>query len=158
MEAAALAFASASQLGTAGNCSSSSSSSAGSRSIRFMQIKPNRIALKFKPSRSSIRASATGEEDSGLQHASAAAPEGPWKYLKIIPKPLSIKAAVATNHKICSNFLFLYDSLPIFTHAISGLEDWAAMENAFQEFDGLVRSCTWSRNRKNIILMGDAQY
>lgn len=89
------------------------------------------------------------ENGPGLQHASAAVPEGPWKYLKIIPKPLSIKAAVATNHKICSNFLFLYDGIPIFTHAISGLEDWAAMENAFQEFDGFVRSCTWSRNRSD---------
>nr|GMD53188.1 imidazole glycerol phosphate synthase hisHF, chloroplastic [Ipomoea batatas] len=62
MEAAA--FTSASQLGIAGKFSSSSSSSAGSRFLRFLQNKPNSIDLNFKASRSSIRASATGEEDS----------------------------------------------------------------------------------------------
>nr|GMD51331.1 imidazole glycerol phosphate synthase hisHF, chloroplastic-like [Ipomoea batatas]GME15413.1 imidazole glycerol phosphate synthase hisHF, chloroplastic-like [Ipomoea batatas] len=62
MEAAA--FTSASQLGIAGKFSSSSSSSACSRSLRFLQNKHNSIDLNSKPSRSSIRASATGEEDS----------------------------------------------------------------------------------------------
>nr|GMD57991.1 imidazole glycerol phosphate synthase hisHF, chloroplastic-like [Ipomoea batatas] len=56
------AFTSASQLGIAGKSSSSSSSSAGYRSLHFLQNKPNSIDLNFKPSRSSIRAS--GEEDS----------------------------------------------------------------------------------------------
>nr|GLL38344.1 imidazole glycerol phosphate synthase hisHF, chloroplastic-like [Ipomoea trifida] len=64
MEAAA--FTSASQLGIAGKFSSSSSSSAVSRSLRFLQNKPNSIDINFKASRSSIRASATGEEDSAM--------------------------------------------------------------------------------------------
>nr|GMD58017.1 imidazole glycerol phosphate synthase hisHF, chloroplastic [Ipomoea batatas] len=128
MEAAALAFASASQLGTAGNCSSSSSSSAGSRSLRFMQIKPNRIALKFKPSRSSIRASATGEDDSGNLHRVQSPDEVLKEKHRIFPGVGAFATAMDVLNK-------------------KGLEDWAAMENAFQEFDGLVRSCTWSRNR-----------